>query len=284
MDINKYLKQSYPLPNQNWKTAAVIGVAISLLMLFMQPFGMSSFNFPNKTFFLLGYGLVTFLVLSINLLFIIKLFSESKWNIKRQILWSCWVVFSLGLANYAYAHFFGNLFSFGFSTLIIFQVYTFFIAIVPITFLILIRQNRLLRTNEAGARTLSERLQPEKQQSEKNELISIIADNGKDQISIAINDLAFIESVGNYIHIYYNLNGELNQRLLRSSISKAKLELKNHKTLLKCHRAFIVNLNFIESIKGNAQGYRLTIKNCDKEVYVSRQYTKVLKEAFVQHN
>lgn len=280
MSIGIFLKQPYPSPYPNLKIPVIIGFALSLVMLFMQPFGLNSIHFPYKALFLSGYGLVTFLVLFINLMFVIRLFSEFEWNIFKQILWSCWVVFGIGLTNYAYTLYFISDIPFSVLALIVFQVYTFFIAIVPITFLVLIRQNKLLKLNERGAQSLSENLNhsPE-QELPTNERISFVAANGKNQINIQAHNLAFIESVGNYIHVYHQVEERIIESTLRSSISKAEIELVNHNNFLKCHRAFIVNVNYIKNAKGNAQGYKLAIKNTDKEVYVSRQYAKVLKEA-----
>lgn len=279
MNFNKYLKQPYPFPYQNWLIISIISLSIGFLMLFMQPFGLSEVKIEHKKLFLLGYGLVTFIILSLNQLYVNKFFNEDGWNIGRQILWNFCGIFILGLANYVYTHFFGNLFLLNISSILIFQVYTFFIAIVPITFLILINQNRLLKLNVIEAKVIMERLQPNNQHIEKNDIITLIADNGKDQITIAVSNLIFIESIGNYLHVYYFNNEDLAQKTLRCSISKIENQIINYKVLLKCHRAFIVNLNFITTISGNAQGYRLNLKNCDKVVHVSRQYTKILKDS-----
>lgn len=278
MTLKAFLKQPYPIPNQNWKIILLIGFALSLLMLLMQPFGLSSLKVDYKFLFLAGYGLVTALVLGFNMFFVISLFSEYRWNVMRHILWSAMIVFELGLANYAYTFAFIENLTFNINSLLSFQIYTSFISIVPITFLVLFRQNQLLRANKAGAEAITENLHQPLETPETLQKIILNSENGKTQIEVNVSELAFIESVGNYIHVYIKTGTVITEKILRSSISKAETEITNHQFLLKCHRAFIVNLNFVESVSGNAQGYRLKIKNSDKEVYVSRQYTKRLKE------
>lgn len=274
-----FLKQPYPIPNQNWKIVLFIGFGLSLLMLLMQPFGLSSVRMHHKYFFLAGYGMVTALVLGINLFFIIRLFSEYRWTIKKHILWSAVVVFELGLANYAYTFAFIDDLTFNINSLLSFQVYTSFISIVPITFLVLLRRNKLLKANKAAAKAITEDLHHPISKPAISRKIVLYSENGKIQIELNASELAFIESVGNYIHVYMQSGSSITKKTLRSSISKAESEIEHHKSLLKCHRAFIVNLDFVDNVIGNAQGYRLKIKNSDHEVCVSRQYTKRLKES-----
>lgn len=253
---------------------------LSLLMILMQPFGLSSVYLKHKLSFLLGYGLVTFLVLLINLTLVIAIFSEKTWTVLMQILWSLWVVFSLGLANYVYTFSFIEGVSISFSYFINFQVYTLFISIFPITILTLLKQNRLLKLNQAHAPGLN-KIVGASQTIQEAEKIIFWADNGKVNLEVKVSDLAFVESVGNYIHIYHQSNHGITESVLRSGIAKIEGETSRYNNLIKCHRSFIVNVNYVEGVKGNAQGYRLTIKNFSKEVHVSRQYTKFFKAAMI---
>ncbi|WEK21016.1 MAG: LytTR family transcriptional regulator DNA-binding domain-containing protein [Candidatus Pedobacter colombiensis] len=281
IDLKNFLRQPYPFPDRTAIAALVIGVGIGLLMLLLQPFGLSNVFVQHYHLFLAGYGLVSFLVLLFNGLLVIKLFSEFNWNIIRQISWSCWSVFCLGIANYAYTFEVMDDFPFSISALLTFQVYTFFIAIIPITILVLIRQNRLLRMNKNAAEVLNNNLTPTAVSKDFAETVVLTAENNKTQLDIKVGDLAFIESEGNYIQVYARENGSIAATTIRSSIVKAETELAGHPQMIKCHRAFIVNSDFIEHIKGNAQGYRLGIKGSNKEVYVSRQYTKLIKSCFL---
>ena len=50
--------------------------------------------------------------------------------------------------------------------------------------------------------------------------------------------------------------------------------------IIKCHRAFLVNLRHVVKVSGNAQGYRLQVGECREEVLVSRAYIRVVKDYF----
>lgn len=279
MKIKEFLNQPYPFPAKQWKTVISISLAIGIFMFMLQPFGLASVELKNKGLFLLGYSLATCIPLIINTFLLPYLFSEYSWTIVKQILWTSWVIFCLGLANYGYTALFFNAFHFSFNILLTFQVYTFFIGIIPVSILALVRQNRLLKINKDGAEVLNEGLNHPQVEFKPDEQLELLADNEKSKLALSVSDLAFIESVGNYIHVFHKRENELVQSVLRSSMVKAEAQINHHSTLIKCHRAFIVNLNYIEEIKGNAQGYRLKIKDSHHEVYVSRQYTKLLKSA-----
>ncbi|WP_316822623.1 LytTR family DNA-binding domain-containing protein [Pedobacter gandavensis] len=279
MELKSFLRQSYPIPDQQSRTALVIGIGIGLLMLLLKPYGLSNVEVRHDRLFLAGYGLVSFLVLFFNGTVVIRLFSETNWNIIRQIIWSCWSVFCLGLANYAYTLAVVDDFPFRISILLTFQLYTFFIAVIPLTILVLIRQNRLLRLNKNTAEVLNEQLIPTRHSGLLPEMLELSAGNSKGHLSIPVREIAFIESEGNYVQVYHSRNGSITPTMIRSSIAKVENEMIGLNQLIKCHRAFIVNIDFIEELKGNAQGYRLRIKGSDLEVHVSRQYTKVIKEA-----
>ena len=49
--------------------------------------------------------------------------------------------------------------------------------------------------------------------------------------------------------------------------------------IIQCHRAFIVNTNKIISAKGNSQGLRLSLENCNNEVPVSRNYVDLVRSS-----
>ena len=47
--------------------------------------------------------------------------------------------------------------------------------------------------------------------------------------------------------------------------------------IVRCHRAFLVNLHQVAKVDGNSQGYRLRLEGCAEEVPVSKGYAKSVK-------
>ena len=58
--------------------------------------------------------------------------------------------------------------------------------------------------------------------------------------------------------------------LIRITLKELEEQLKPISSIFKTHRSYLVNLNAIQSISGNAQGYQLLLKNCSIIVPVSR--------------
>lgn len=114
-----YLKQLHPF-EYNWKIklrqAFVIGLFIAVFLIVFQPFGLSRVHAENKLMIMFGYGAITFLILLFDniLLRLVfpRLFKEEQWKVWKQLLFSCWIIFSIGLGNSAYTNLF---FKFNFS-------------------------------------------------------------------------------------------------------------------------------------------------------------------------
>jgi DNA-binding LytR/AlgR family response regulator len=48
--------------------------------------------------------------------------------------------------------------------------------------------------------------------------------------------------------------------------------------VMRCHRAFLVNLQTVTKVTGNLQGYQLQLGDTGREVPVSRGYAKEIRE------
>lgn len=277
--IKEYLKQPYPFQFRKWNTIISISLFIGLFMLIFQPFGLSQVRGAYKSVFCLGYGVVTMIVLIIDIIFIQHLFkswfNNKGWTVLKQIVWLSWIIFSIGLGNFFYTSIFSLHWSW--SAFLYFQLFTLAVGIIPIVAITIINQNRLLTENLKSAQEFNNSLKNEHKSSE-DEFITLLADNEKDRFAIELSDLLYIESTGNYIEIYYSKENQLKNVLLRSTLKRTELQLENHPSIIKCHRAFLVNVTKIVEVKGNSQGLRLVLENIDTEIPVSRNFSKNLKE------
>ena len=65
--------------------------------------------------------------------------------------------------------------------------------------------------------------------------------------------------------------------MIRTSLIKVEKLLSEHKFIFKCHRSFMININFIDKIEGNVQGYKIFFENLDFPVPVSKNFAHKLK-------
>ena len=105
------LFQPYPF-NPSKKRAVlnalIFGLFIFLFLTLFQPFGLNNYQSETKTLELAGYGLVTSTLLIFNTyLFSIVLpnwYTEKKWTVGKNILFTIWVLFMIGLGNLLYSN------------------------------------------------------------------------------------------------------------------------------------------------------------------------------------
>ncbi|MCK5028496.1 MAG: LytTR family transcriptional regulator, partial [Bacteroidales bacterium] len=282
MNLLNYLNQPFPKAESKWKTIISISLFVALFLIIFQPFDINHFQGNNKLLFLSGYGLVTFCALVFDLIIIEdifkKFFNDRNWKIWKEFVTLIWVIFTIGLGNALYTSFvFGFYFEEGFSFFLQFQLATLIVGIFPITVLIITKQKFLLSKHLNSAKALNKNIDKTRTEINTNNTILFFADNEKDSIEFSVSKFLFIESSGNYIELYLFEDEKIIRKTFRSTLKRSLDFFKDCPEIIQCHRAFIVNTSKIKSANGNSQGLRLSIKNCNTEVPVSRGFVNDVK-------
>lgn len=274
----KFLNKPYPFNDDlkhNTKIIFFISMGVFVFLFLFQPLQINELETKEKYFLVIGLGIITFLSLSLNLLILPSLFSKflngSSWNVKKEILWDLWILFTVGFGYFLYYKALGIM-AFGFEMIITLIL----IAIVPTSVLIVFNRNRMLRSNLKTANELNIKLREHKTIQDK--LVHFISDYQKDNLSIKVSLILFIRSANNYIEVFWKENLGVKSQLVRCSLTKAEELLKDDKFIFKCHRSYLANVNHIEKIEGSQQGYRLFFDKVDSPVPVSKNYADKLKE------
>lgn len=97
-------------------------------------------------------------------------------------------------------------------------------------------------------------------------------------LEVLPEDIVYVESMANYANICYVENGELQHKTLRLTLKVIKETLDGSDFLVQCHRAFLVNLNFVTCLSKESTGYSLHIFGTEKHIPVSRSNTPLIKE------
>jgi len=85
-------------------------------------------------------------------------------------------------------------------------------------------------------------------------------------------------AVGNYTDLYFFHGGKLTGTTYRISLTSFEKQL-DASNLQRCHRSYLVNLNKVTNVSGNAQGLRLTLTDGAIEIPVSRKYIPDIKKS-----
>ncbi len=281
--IRTFFETGYPVSfKSNWRIAIYAGMFISFFMAFFEPFGLTNLDIPHKRLILAGYGMVTSIVLMIDIVFLPfylrNIFNEDRWTNGKQIILFCWIFFSIGLGNYVYSSYIFNFELINIKIFLVFELFTLGVGIIPSLIILLWSNNVYLKRNLKSARELTGNLTNNDTTDNQQQMLNSFSSyNGKDSIKILDNDIIFIESEGNYCSIYYLANSEFKKKVLRTTLKNIEECISEESLLFKSHRAFIINPIQIKMINGNAQGYRLIFNHTTKEASVSRQYIKEFK-------
>lgn len=279
--IKDFLRQPYPYSEHNkWRVIIFVSCFITVFVGIFQPIGLREYHSTYKFLVIVGYGIVGFVITFLNLFaipFLFKnLFDGKKWTVIKQILWLSWILFTIGIVNFLYSSYLFPMF-WSLKGFFIFQFFTLVIGIIPIVIITIINQNMKLAYNLKQASEFNLKIEAIRGNIDHGQTVCMIADNEKDKFEIRLTNLIYIEAVGNYVQIYYLKEGGIKNVLLRSSLKRLELQLVEFSSLVRCHRAFIVNMNQIDKVTGNSQGLKLSLKKSDIEIPVSRNYSKELK-------
>jgi len=279
--IKQYLNQPYPLFGRSWKIILAMGLFISFFLVLFEPFGLSSFQNKYRLYYEIGYGVVTSLTLLVHYFafpFLFqKEFIDSKWTVKKQIVWQIWILFSIGFANFLYSSFFFHFLN-NIKAFLYYQFYTLSVGIIPVVVITVWNNNRLLARNLKIANAYNTDFAANTTSLPREEKVCLMAENSKDKLDVNSSDLIYITSTGNYIQVFYQTEKNLKSILLRNTLKQAEDQLKENHFMIKCHRAFLVNKNKIVQVKGNSQGLRLVLEGTEEEIPISRNLSKNLMD------
>ena len=99
-----------------------------------------------------------------------------------------------------------------------------------------------------------------------------------EHVTLDITDLLYIEAVGNYVKVCQLQGNELHANMLRATMKQMEDELQAYPMIVRCHRAFMVNLGQVEQISSNSRAMQLVMRHSHDAIPVSRSNVNKLKE------
>ena len=144
-------------------------------------------------------------------------------------------------------------------------------------------RSRYLAAELEETRLLNEQLkkmQTVGEQSETAEQSSRITleGNTNEHVNLEISDLLYIEAVGNYVKVCQLQDNEVHTTMLRATMKQMEDALQAFPMIVRCHRAFMVNLSQVEQISSNSRAMQLAMRHSHDAIPVSRSNINKLKE------
>lgn len=144
-------------------------------------------------------------------------------------------------------------------------------------------RSRYLSAELDEARLLNEQLQKmqtvagSEQPSSKVKLTGTTSET----VALPISDLLYIESVGNYVIIYWLCDDKVRADMIRATSRQMEDELRDYPMIVRCHRAFLVNLTQVEQVVSKSGSMQLFIKHSHDTLPVSRSNMSHVKDVLV---
>ena len=114
--------------------------------------------------------------------------------------------------------------------------------------------------------------------SEDHEEAITLEGTTNEHVTLEIADLLYIEAVGNYVKVMSLREDELHTTMLRATMKQIEDTLQPYPIIVRCHRAFMVNLNQVEQISSNSRAMQLVMRHSHDAIPVSRSNVSKLKE------
>ncbi len=272
----KFLSQPYPLEqraSRKMLIAIAFGLFIFAFLYLFRPFGLHYMESDELTKASLHLGIICSALLAFNFLILpqifTSLFDDVNWTIKKEILDILWNISTIFFINMFYVSFY---LEYDFSTwkLLTCLFSTIAIVILPVSIYVLIKNMVLLKQNLRTAHVIAMGMHYKKRlTSTPDATLTIHAENKNEVFTILARDLLYITSSNDFIEIFYLEKGSVKIKQINATLKSARDDLRTFTAFYRCHREWIVNLDQVVSITGNAQGFRLILNHIETTIPIS---------------
>lgn len=290
--ILDYLNKPAQTTEKPWHTIVISSCIVFFVLAVFQPFGLSNVK-SHKWLIISGFASVTAVstfVFGYIVPFIFKgYYSQKRWTIAKNLLNHILLILFIGIANFFFDWFLTKRDPNSFwSVFYAYLIVTALIGIIPSSAISIIAQNRALKRRLSEARDINENRSIETSIEKKSEPTTdqnenvLLSGLTKDSLEVNPKNIIYIESSGNYVIINYTKGEILKRKQLRATIGQIENDLLPYTNIIRCHRAFIINVSKISEVDGNSQGYTLSFDLTKDKIPVSRSYTKTVRSCIEQ--
>ena len=104
-----------------------------------------------------------------------------------------------------------------------------------------------------------------------------------ESVTLQISHLLYIEAIGNYVKVSHLRNDQVHTDMLRATMKQMEETLQGYPMIVRCHRAFLVNLGQVEQIISHSGSTQLLIKHCHESLPVSRSNMSQVRATINNH-
>jgi len=236
--------------------ATTLGLFLSFILIFLEPFNTNEFESEFKTEILLGFGIVflaTYIIYSrIENFYYYK--KSRVWKIINELVSSFLFLIIAGTVILFY-NLWINRMVYSISDHIRYFkniIFAFLPLILPLLYLLRNKFGELITQS-----TIDQ--------------ITINGMNKNEKLELKRQDLLFVKASENYSMIYFVKDNNIQHKTFRNTLSNINMQAS---FLEKCHRSYLVNVESIDEVVGNSQSAKLIFSQYDGDIPVSKTYYK----------
>jgi hypothetical protein len=221
-------------------------------------------------------------------------YDEADWTLGSFALYNLWIMAVVALLATGYSHYWledPRVDTFA-RHLLHEQVRVLLIGVFPVSAMFFVIWNRMLLRSlrdvrSANRNLLLQRIDPgvlsdlvarhEKQSDGKAAPDWVVHADTQESVEMPDGSLLFAEAEDNYSRLFWIEDGEVQRRLLRLTLKNLEGQLPSGR-VARVHRSYLVNLERIDALRGNASGYKLYFSSPGVEVPVARTRSREILE------
>ncbi|NER10096.1 transcriptional regulator, LytTR family [Muriicola jejuensis] len=273
--IKKFLQTPYPFYFRG-RSLLYFGLIIFFLALFFNyffiPFNVNSAEHKMDYFWIcVLHSLMPLAILLLMYPYIhFSPTLDEHWNIGRELVFLCAFLLLIGIGQFLIRDLiFDNPNNWSWGYLREEVSNTFLVGILLVGLIVSVNFNRLNARYIRDAQELERSRLLEARKKDKS-VIPIETQVKMDNFDLEVEKFIFAKAEGNYLTIHLNKEGQPVKMLKRISISDFEQQAQAIDNIIRTHRSYVVNLSFLRHVKGNAQGFQLSLEHCAQEIPVSR--------------
>lgn len=281
-----FLQRPFPAPSTGRFTAVpafAFGLFVACFLWFFRPFGLD--NLGSQLWWVaMAYGIITAAVMLLMRfaapVIVPGIFDESRWTTGREIGQTMAIILLIAAANMLYSVWMG-FFSLSITAFFVFLGFTLAVGLFPVVIGILMRQNAYHHKYTAGSAKINLLMgRPLAPQVETRTEIALRDENDREMLTLAASELLAITSADNYIKVFYSNDQGTSTEMIRAALNTVEASLSPHPQFFRVHRSWLVSLDHVAHVEGNARGYQIRVNGVASKIPVARSRIEAFDAAF----
>jgi flagellar biogenesis protein FliO len=275
MQIKAYIKQPYPFYYEELKRVFLLlcflAIASFIFTYLFEPFVVNIEEHKIDNFWIMVVHSVIPIPVAFTYFFLLKksIKNIENWTLGKEFLHLAVILLLIGFVSFLIRDFiYTNPDNWSFRYLWEEIRNTFLVGILLLMIILPLNLHRLIIKHSNDLKKISVTQQ---YINDVNATVQIVTPIKEENFELNIQTFLYAKVDSNYLEIFYDYSNTNEKDLKRLTLKEFLDQLKSYPFIFKTHRSYVVNLNAIESVSGNAQGYVLYLKNYSKRtIPVSR--------------